>query len=224
MTDEARADRHSLNGWVYRLRQPVDSAVPAPVYLLLHGWTGDENVMWVFADRIPAKFLEIAPRAPYPAPRGGYSWQPEMHTGWPDYEALHPTAEQLLKFIDELRAVPELHNADFERINLMGFSQGAALSYTFALTYPQRVRSLVGLAGFLPNNVSQLVSAQPLAGTPVFIAHGTLDTLVPVPRARQSVELLERAGARVTYCEDQVEHKLGTTCFQAMQAFIERNL
>lgn len=224
MKEVPQVETYSLNSWVYRLVQPVGKDRPVPVYLMLHGWTGDETVMWVFADRIPARFLKIAPRGLYPAPHGGYSWQPGLHKGWPDYEELRPTAAKLLQFVDDMRAVPELREADFERINLMGFSQGAALSYTFALTYPQRVRSVVGLAGFLPNNVSPLVTVQPLMGIPVFIAHGTQDTVVPVPRARQAVELIERAGAQVTYCEDQVEHKLGTTCFQAMQAFIERTL
>jgi len=40
------------------------------------------------------------------------------------------------------------------------------------------------------------------------VAHGTQDQLVPIDRARTSIELLEQAGAQVTYCEDEVGHKL----------------
>jgi predicted esterase len=53
------------------------------------------------------------------------------------------------------------------------------------------------------------------------MAHGTLDELVPVVRARQAVALLQQAGAQVDYCEDNVGHKLSATCFRSMQVFFE---
>lgn len=47
---------------------------PHPVLLLLHGWTGDENVMWIFASRLPGNYLMISPRGLYKSPLGGYAW------------------------------------------------------------------------------------------------------------------------------------------------------
>jgi hypothetical protein len=39
-----------LEGWTYRVRLPAGGAAPR-VMLLLHGWLGNEDVMWVFASR-----------------------------------------------------------------------------------------------------------------------------------------------------------------------------
>jgi len=43
---------------------------------------------------------------------------------------------------------------------------------------------------------------------------------VTIDRARASIELLERAGAQVTYCEDDVGHKVSLTCLRAMREFL----
>ena len=103
--------------------------------------------------------------------------------------------------------------------NFVGFSQGAALAYTFALLYPEGVSSLAGLSGFLPDGALTLAKGQPLKRKPIFLAHGTQDELVPVKRARQAVKLLEQAGAQVTYCEDDVGHKLSVSCFRGLESF-----
>jgi predicted esterase len=43
--------------------------------------------------------------------------------------------------------------------------------------------------------------------------------MVTVDRARASIALLEQAGARVTYCEDEVGHKVSVNCLRALQKF-----
>ena len=63
--------------WVLRIRPTTHK--PARLLLLLHGFTGDENSMWVFASRLPQNSWLAAPRAPYPSPLGGFSWRNESH-------------------------------------------------------------------------------------------------------------------------------------------------
>jgi hypothetical protein len=50
-----------------------------------------------------------------------------------------------------------------------------------------------------------------------------MDDLVPVNRARLTVELLEKAGARVIYCEENVGHKLSANCFRGMGEFFKEH-
>jgi predicted esterase len=52
-----------------------------------------------------------------------------------------------------------------------------------------------------------------------FVAHGSLDEMVNIAYARQSVQLLEAAGAQVTFCEDEVGHKVSAGCLRGLQAF-----
>jgi phospholipase/carboxylesterase len=58
-----------------------------------------------------------------------------------------------------------------------------------------------------------------LEGKPFFVTHGTKDEMVPIERARASIEILERAGAQVTYCEDNVGHKVSATCLRSLKEF-----
>ncbi len=46
-----------IEHWTVRVRKPEGEG-PHPVMLLLHGWMGDENAMWVFASRLPKNLLQ----------------------------------------------------------------------------------------------------------------------------------------------------------------------
>jgi phospholipase/carboxylesterase len=172
--------------------------------------------MWVFATAIPQNVLVVAPRGPFDTPLGGYGWYPHRIGAWPTLGDLQPTAHRLA----ELLAPENFARADLSRCHLVGFSQGAALAYTYLMLYPHKVASLAALSGFLPLEAESLLQDPLLEDKPVFIAHGSLDDLVPVERARQAAKALQRAGAKVTYCEDQAGHKLSAACFRGLAAFL----
>jgi phospholipase/carboxylesterase len=208
-----------FDDWTIRLREP-DGSGPHRLLLLLHGWTGDENVMWIFAPRLPKEALLVAPRGLHAAPEGGYSWHPGRVGAQARIEDFRPAAGALVHLLDRLKAgAPGLPAVDTQQVSLVGFSQGAALAYTIALLYPQRVERLAGLAGFLPEGAGPLVERRPLEGKALFVAHGTQDERVPVARARQAVQLLQQAGAQVTYCEEEVGHKLSAGCFRGLGGY-----
>jgi phospholipase/carboxylesterase len=205
-----------VQDWVLRYRAPAGEG-SSKVIVLLHGWTGDEDSMWVFASRLPEDHLLIAPRGIYPAPGEGYAWHPQASKKtWPWVADFRSAVDMLLELFN---LWPNTPAADFSKIRLAGFSQGAALAYTFALLYPGRLLSLAGLAGFLPDGASVHIQNRPLEGLPVYVSHGIKDQLVPVARARQGVQLLKHAGAIVTYCESDVGHKLSAGCFNGMEVF-----
>jgi phospholipase/carboxylesterase len=187
---------------------------------MVHGWTGTEDSMWVFARYLPASYWVIAPRAPYAARPSGYSWQSSQREEGAHHtlEALRPSADALLQLVDDYsRSV----GIDASRFDLIGFSQGAALVSVLALLHPERIRKLGILAGFVPRGVEEVVLGRPLEGKSIFVSHGTLDPLVPVERARASIELLERAGAVVAYCEEEVGHKISSGCVHALTSYLQ---
>ncbi len=207
-----------INDWTVRVRIP-ELPGPHSVIVLLHGWTGDEKVMWVFTDRFPQEYLLLSPRGLFHTPLGGYAWHPVKSKTWPDIHEFSTAIDAL----QQLLTSENFPTGIFSTISLAGFSQGAALAYAYALHYPERVDQVMGLAGFLPEGVEELVETKPLAGKSVFVAHGTKDQLVPVWRACQAVELLTRAGAQVIYCEDDVGHKLSVGCFKGLELFFRSN-
>lgn len=206
-----------FKNWTLRIR-PSQSANPR-LLLLIHGWTGDENSMWVFTRGLSPDCWMIAPRAPHPADPSGYSWRPLQPDtfGMPSLGTLLPSAEALIRLIDEYSASVKLEAQQFD---LMGFSQGAAMVNLIGMLYPHRVRKMGVLAGFVPLGLEELAAKRPLAGKNIFVAHGTQDQMVPIDRARASIKLLEQAGAQVTYCEDEVGHKLSANCLRALEDYL----
>ena len=219
MPDPSNATPITFNNWTLRIREA--SQLPPRFLLLIHGLTGDENSMWVFARNLPAHYWIVAPRGPYSVQPGGYSWREQFDAsefGGPTIEQLRPSVEALIKLMDEYAASIG-HAAQAGTFDVMGFSQGAAMCNGLAFLYPDRIRKVGILAGFVPSGLERLVSQRPVEGKPFFVTHGTKDQMVGVDRARASVAILERAGARVTYCEDDVAHKVSVHCLHALKDF-----
>jgi phospholipase/carboxylesterase len=204
---------------------------------MLHGWTGDVDSMWVFANRLPADAWLVALQAPFSSARGGYSWRdeslrpaPPVETltsnypirQLPSFEELRPAAESVLSILTHDH-FPGGETTDNNLLvfDVVGFSQGGALAFALALMQPARVRKLVGLSTFVPPGADVLALRTPLVNHPVLIAHGSQDTIVPPAIARQAAALLEQAGAEVAYCESDVGHKLGSDCFFALEKFMQ---
>ena len=204
-----------IDGWTVRLR--LAEARGQPPILMLHGWTGNEDSMWVFASRFPRYRTLAAPRGLYPAQPVGYGWQDFSRSQGMPVCSFIPSVTKLLSWLNS----SNFPGVDWSRFSVIGFSQGAALGYCLALLHPDRVVSLVGLAGFVPDDAGLYLQGQPLSGIQAFVAHGRKDELVSVEKARSSVEFLEKAGAQVSYCEDDVGHKLSVNCFKGLEAFLK---
>jgi phospholipase/carboxylesterase len=205
--------------WTFCLRTP--QAQPARLLILMHGWMGDENSMWVLARKISPRYLVIAPRGPFLVEEGGYSWR-EIRLGtWgmAALEDLRPAAEALITFVDDWS---KSEGIDARRFDLMGFSQGAALTYTLTLLHPERIGRMAALSGFIPLNGETILKTHRFSGKPIFVSHGRLDELVPVEEARRAVALLKEAGADIIYCESETGHKLSKDCIKQMGKFFEQ--
>jgi phospholipase/carboxylesterase len=206
-----------FEGWTLRVRESTN---PEPrLLLMIHGITGDENSMWVFARDMPADYRIIAPRAPYTADPSGYSWRPPQFENMdgPSIEWFKKSAGALIQLVDGYSASVGLDSTVFD---VIGFSQGGVMSNVLTFLYPRRIRKAGILSAFVPSGLEELISQRPLEGKPVFVAHGTKDETVPVDRANTSIALLKQAGAVVTYCEDDVAHKMSVNCLRKLKEFL----
>ena len=206
----------TFRDWPFRLRRAQQE--PARLLVLLHGWQGDENSMWVFTPNLPNTLTILAPRAPLVAPEGGYTWRKVTAGTWgfPGLGDFYASTEALIAFLD---GWSDSVGLDARQFDLAGFSQGAAMAYTLALLDPQRVRAIAALSGFLPSGSEIYLERGALAGKRFFVAHGRRDERIPVERARSDVAALEASGARVTYCESDTGHKVGNQCLLGIGKF-----
>jgi phospholipase/carboxylesterase len=220
MTDMIESELQTFKNWTFRFRPA--QAEPHKLLVILHGWTGDERSMWPFTQKLSPNYAILAPRAPSAAPEGGYSWREIRPGSWgmATLEDFRSSAEALLAMITAWSAENGFDDGWFD---VMGFSQGAAMTYTLGLLYPERVRRLVVLAGFIPEGGEALVTLERLADKPVFVTHGRQDDMLPVELARWAAGLLEAAGVRLTYCESDAAHKVSRQCIKEMEVFMEED-
>lgn len=201
-------------GWIFHI-QPTTTPVQRLV-LLLHGWTGDENSMAIIGRILPNGLYQISPRGPVACPEGGYGWVNHKAGSWPDLADFSPITDRFMSGLDSLLTTLQI---DSPLLDLVGFSQGAAMAYTLLLRYPQRIRKAACLSGFLPQ--PQPRDMPDLHGKSVYIAHGTQDETVPVEASRQAHQLLIQAGAEVTFCETDTGHKLALSCSKDLHQFMQ---
>ena len=218
MPEENSTDLIDFNGWTMRVRRAVQE--PARFMLLLHGWTGDENSMWVFARKFPADLWIAAPRAPLVSEHGGFTWRTEHLENWslPTLSDFKPTAENLIQLVNEYSLSIGVNS---EQVEIAGFSQGAVLTNVLTLLYPHRIRKAAILSGFMPAGIDDLIAGRVLENKPFYVAHGKQDNIIPVDQAQLGVKLLEQAGAHVTYCEAEVGHKVSADCLRGLETFLK---
>ncbi len=204
----------TFDNWTLRVR-PGSSQ---KILLLLHGWTGNENSMSVFIKDFPTDYWIVSPRALFPASSGGYSWRAQAPGAtWPTIDLFRPSVAGLLDLLKNWSAA---NNIVAERVDVAGFSQGGALTFTLGALHPERFGKMGILAGFAPNGSESVVGSSTFIGKRVFVAHGTLDEMVPIDLAKRTIKFLAGAGAEVEYHESEVGHKLSKEGLRELERYL----
>jgi phospholipase/carboxylesterase len=108
-----------------------------------------------------------------------------------------------------------------ERTVLMGFSQGCAMTLLAGLRAPQRLAGLVGLSGYLPLADLTAAEASPVNhGLPVFLAHGTHDSVVDAARGAHARDVLSQMGHPVSWHTYAMEHSVCAEEVADLQAWL----
>jgi phospholipase/carboxylesterase len=93
------------------------------------------------------------------------------------------------------------------RIVLAGFSQGGAIALQTGLRHPERLAGILALSTYLP--LAETLSTESGAANrdlPIFMAHGTEDTVIPLQRAAISRDQLRKLGYQVEWHEYPMPH------------------
>jgi phospholipase/carboxylesterase len=111
--------------------------------------------------------------------------------------------------IEELIAAQNARGIPTERIVLAGFSQGCAMTLQTGLRHPQKLAGMMCLSGYLPLAAMLDAERSPAnQSTPIFMAHGRSDPVVPMTRATASRDLLEECGYTVEWHDYPMPHSV----------------
>ncbi len=122
-----------------------------------------------------------------------------------DEAGLRESQRQIAALIDAERA----NGMPAERIVLMGFSQGCAMTLMTALRYPERLGGAVGMSGYLP--LAPTTAAERHAANadlPLFLGHGTQDPIVALSRGTAARDALRALGHEVQWHDYPMPHSV----------------
>lgn len=96
---------------------------------------------------------------------------------------------------------------DSQRIVLAGFSQGGAVAYEAALTYPRPLAGLLALSTYFAT-ADSIVPHEANRGLPIEVHHGSFDPVVPESLGRAGAERAREMGYSVNYRRYPMQHAL----------------
>ena len=208
-------------------------AEPRASVIILHGLGADGTDFLAFADELrldavgPVRW--VFPRAPVrPVTINGgapmRAWYDILGT-----EAARREDEAGLResfaLVQQLIAREVARGVPAHRIVLGGFSQGCAITLGAGLRHGQRLAGLVGMSGYVPL-AGQLAAERHEANraTPVFLAHGRNDGVIPLARGSAGRDLLQAQGQPVDWHEYPMEHSVCIEEVQALQQWLLQRL
>ena len=203
-------------------------ADPRASIIILHGLGADASDFEPFAREInlsaagPVRWVfPNAPQIPVSL-NGGY-----VMPAWYD---IHPDRSREDEVglrrsqasIDALIAREVASGVPASRVVLGGFSQGCAMALLTGLRYGERLAGIVGMSGYLPLAATLAGERSPAnQATPIFLAHGTQDEMVPLPRAVASRDALLALGYSVDWHQYPMGHSVCLEEVQALQAWLQ---
>jgi phospholipase/carboxylesterase len=196
-----------------------------PLLLLLHGYGANEDDLFSLAPYLDERFLIISARAPVNLRGMGYAW---FNLGFTpqgisvDPEEIEEARLILRKFIGE---VVEAYDCDPNAVYLAGFSQGAMMSLAVALTFPGIAAAVVAMSGrLLPQTLQQIADKDALIGLPVFVVHGTRDTVVPISQGRDTRVRLAELPIDLSYREYEMAHEVSVESLEDVTEWLKDRL
>lgn len=111
--------------------------------------------------------------------------------------------------IEKLIAREKARGILSENIFLAGFSQGGAIALHTGLRHAERLGGILALSTYLPlADTLKEEAGSATKSTPIFMAHGRSDPIVPYALGRSSEEILLQQGYRVEWHEYAMPHSL----------------
>ncbi|APY09816.1 phospholipase [Seonamhaeicola sp. S2-3] len=193
---------------LFHITRPSVLKENAPLLIMMHGYGSDENDLFSFASELPDDFFIISVRAPYPLSPYGNAWYAinfDAEKGkWNDKEQAEASRDLIAKFIDE---ATENYPVNKNNVTLLGFSQGSILSYGVALNYPEKIKNIVALSGYVYHDIlPKDLENRDYSNLNFYCSHGSVDQVIPVDWARQTPTFLKSLNIKHQYSEFPVGH------------------
>ncbi|RFN58348.1 alpha/beta hydrolase [Marixanthomonas ophiurae] len=195
-----------------------------PVIIMLHGFGSDENDLFSFAGELPDTYSVISLKAPIPMQPYGNAWYniyfDNTDGKFSDTDQAIASRDLIANCIDE---IIEKYNIDKDQVTLLGFSQGTILSFAVALSYPEKIKNVIGLSGYINEDVLKKGYADnDFSKLNIYTSHGSVDQVIPVDWARKTKPFFKNLGIEAAYSEFPVGHGVAPQNFQELKEWLAK--
>ena len=208
------------------LKRPSSLSESAPLIIMCHGYGSDENDLFSFVPELPEELFIISLKAPFPMQPYGNAWYAinfDADRGkWSNNEQAVGSRDLIAKFIQQACAY---YPIDRNNITLLGFSQGTILSLAVALSYPELIKNVIGLSGYVnPDILKGDFKTKDFNHLQVFSSHGAVDQVIPVDWARQTPKFLDALGISNEFKEYPVGHGVAPQNFYDLKKWLTKRI
>ena len=215
-----------MNLSLYHITRPSKLKENAPLLIMLHGYGSDENDLFSFATELPKELFIISLRAPYSMNPYGNAWYAihfdAIQNKWNDTEQAIKSRDMIANFIDEACSN---YPVDKNKVTLLGFSQGTILSYAVALTYPEKVKNIIALSGYINKDIlPQDIETKDYSHLDFYCSHGSVDQVIPADWARRTPSFLNSLHIKHQYSEFPVGHGVAPQNFYELKDWLIKRI
>lgn len=189
---------------IYELRRPkqIDPNKTYPAIFVMHGIGSNEQDILSLVNGLEEQFYIFGIQGHLEQPPGFAYFTIEGY-GKPHREVFDQAISKLTTFIDY---ASEHYPLDVSQMYLLGFSQGAILSMSLALTLGDRIKGVIALSGYIPRFIKDEFDVKPVNNMSLFISHGEMDHVLPYEWGVENNKYFQELGANVTFKKYQEGH------------------
>ncbi|MGF6207874.1 phospholipase [Pseudomonas sp. ADAK2] len=194
-----------------------------PLVIFLHGYGSNERDLFGIKDELPTQYNYLSVQAPVALDADSYQWFRKKGEGAYNGETddLKTSGKVLLDFIAQ---ATKKYHTDANKVFLVGFSQGAIMSYEVALRHPDAVGGIAALSGrILPVLKSELKPDEKRQQLAIFIGHGTVDQRLPLVDGTAANSLLQKLSLKPEFhTYEGLGHSISAAEIQDLSAWLLR--
>ncbi|WKN43876.1 alpha/beta hydrolase [Tunicatimonas pelagia] len=209
----------------YISQKPRAASKNPPLIVLLHGLGSNERDLFSFAPYLDPRYLVVSVQAPLPYGHGGYAWFTiDFSKGvpQPNVEQVKEARQQFTQFLDE---IIQKFQPNPNHVYLVGFSQGAMMSYATALATPEKITGLVAMSGYILNETTPQEAITTIhQQLKILATHGTNDAVLPIFLGRSAADYLQQQQFNYEFKEYAMGHEVNQSCFADVKQWLDQQV
>lgn len=205
------------------LEHNIQNATPSdeettPAIILIHGYGSHADDLFSFAPYLPKNHAIISIQAPHNIGPNSYAWYPLQMDALGEVSSELDAAWGAVRLIVEtIRKLVKKYKLDHKDLTLLGFSQGAILSWAIAYHHSDIVRRIVALSGMIHESVNTSEAPKFIA----YASHGINDKVIPITKPRDTIAPLSEKHEAISYHEYKDGHNVSQENFRKFLFWLE---